>query len=354
MNIVLANADYRSHMTDEGWQLQQGLAHAGWRLVGRGFDPDEVDVQKILDQIEPPEACFIQDARDWDKTHPGCFDPAVSFEHIELLHDQPFPKIVVVKDAGSVVEYQQEFAERVGASMAVHYYHDRSILPLSPWLDALTRLRTYHSVDASQCIRHYAFGARPKKAMISGAMHPNVYPIRWQFYEAACSGRSVVDLLPHPGYGNQGRQVDFYLKTLSQYRVHVATASKYGFALRKIIESVAMGCTPVTNLPAFDVLPEIDGALTRIPHRAQYNDICGLIAAAERAWNPEERLHWATRAWAFYDWRAMGTRLAARIAEAQRRMERADDGALGRDDPADGLLSRGAVSHLGAAAAVTQ
>ena len=55
----------------------------------------------------------------------------------------------MVKDAGSVVEYQQQFAQRVGASMAVTYYHDRSVLPLSPWLEPLTRIRTYHSIDAA-------------------------------------------------------------------------------------------------------------------------------------------------------------------------------------------------------------
>ena len=79
----------------------------------------------------------------------------------------------------------------------------------------------------------------------------------------------IADLLEHPGYGNPGSQVETYVKALREYRVHLATASKYGFALRKIIESVAIGCTPVTNLPTYDVLPEIDGALKRIPDRRE-------------------------------------------------------------------------------------
>jgi hypothetical protein len=32
--LVLANIDYRRHMTDEGEQLQAGLEAAGWILAG--------------------------------------------------------------------------------------------------------------------------------------------------------------------------------------------------------------------------------------------------------------------------------------------------------------------------------
>jgi hypothetical protein len=59
---------------------------------------------------------------------------------------------------------------------------------------------------------------------------------------------------------------------------HVATASSYHFALRKIIESVACGCTPVTNLPAYDVLPEIDPVLVRIDDDATEAQIGEAIA----------------------------------------------------------------------------
>ena len=73
-------------MTDEGLQLQEGLVDAGWRLVGRGYDPDETNVVKILEQIEPPErvpdpGCAGLGSRNEE----SCYDHSVSYENIDAL-----------------------------------------------------------------------------------------------------------------------------------------------------------------------------------------------------------------------------------------------------------------------------
>jgi hypothetical protein len=112
--------------------------------------------------------------------------------------------------------------------------------------------------------------------MVSGAAS-NAYPLRQRVIRDALD--LGVDVLRHPGYGNQGPRTPEYMRHLAGYKVHVATASMYGFALRKIIESVAMGCTVVTDLPAYDVLPEIDGALVQGPadgeHAMKSTACCG-------------------------------------------------------------------------------
>lgn len=319
MKLVFANSSYRSHMTDEGWQLQEGLGAQGWVQVGRGYAAcDETNTHRIMERFDP-SMIFVQDARDWDPASGGCYDRSVSFENIEALSGHPATKIVVCKDAGSVVDYQAEFARKIGATMAITYYHDDAILPLSPWLSALTRVRTYHSIDTRLFIKAYAHEGRTRRAVVSGAMNPEIYPIRWQCgMEATAIG---LDIINHPGYGIYGSQVSAYIRMLAMYRVHVATASRYGFALRKIIESVAIGCTPVTNLPASDVLPMIDGALVRIPNRARLPDICAAVDQADRTWDRDERAMWAQRAWHFYDWRMLGARLSFALHEAERTKE---------------------------------
>jgi hypothetical protein len=97
----------------------------------------------------------------------------------------------------------------------------------------------------------------------------------------------------------------------------VATASRYGFALRKIVESVAMGATPITDLPAYDVLPEIDQALVRISPVATLAELKEAIDTAERAWNLDRALYFAESARHFYDYRKIGKRLDRLILEAR-------------------------------------
>jgi hypothetical protein len=134
-----------------------------------------------------------------------------------------------------------------------------------------------------------------------------VYPLRQLAFANAAQLGLVI--LCHPGYGNGGSKTQEYLKLLSKYRVHVATASRFGFALRKIIESVAVGCTPVTDLPFYDKLPRIDERLLRIEGDSCVSSLGNAIEAADRNWDLFEVRDAAYEAMAFYDYRASAYRI---------------------------------------------
>lgn len=324
IKLVLGNIDYiahpgggMGHVTNEGDQLQTGLVHVGWQIAGRGLSIDSIDVRQILDQLKP-QVVFVQDYRDWDRNNRGgCFDPSVCFEGIEALadHSEIF-KATVVKDAGSMIGYQHNFAKKINANAIVIYYHEQSVTGHSPWLNEYQLIRTYHSVDADVC-RDICLTNSRRKGLISGALNPYVYPLRQMVHDNA--ERLGLSVQGHPGYNNKGCHTNEYLRMLSTYRVHVATASTYGFALRKIIESVAMGCAPITDLPVYDVLPEIDEALVRVPQKCSLDTIAAAINKADREWDLNRAVHFSKLAQAWYDYRAIGQRLSEKITEAASR-----------------------------------
>jgi hypothetical protein len=314
VNLVLGNIDYRLHTTDEGDQLQRGLEHAGWTLAGAGYGDGCRDVPTLLERFRPA-IVFCSDPRDWDPQHDGSFRKDIGFERIEVLRDHPeIFRVTVVKDAGSVKRYQERKFREMGADAAVVYYDPGIVRRLNPWLADVPLIRTHHSIDAELCAR-LDLRAPRERAVATGATS-TAYPLRTLIMQASKRRKDLGVFVGHPGYHNRGAHTPEYLRLLAGYRVHVATASRYGFALRKIIESVAVCATPVTNLPAFDVLPEIDGALVRVSDDASLDDVAAVIAAADGAWDLEERLAWAEKAWRFYDWRGAGLRLAAALEEA--------------------------------------
>lgn len=312
MRLVLANSDYVNHMTDEGNQLQLALAEAGWKLVGEGYGEGERDVQKLLD-IYQPTAVFVQDKRDWDPASGICFNRRVQFKNIGALKYYPGHVSVVVKDAGPHgSDYHRQFCEEVGANAVVTYYHSTSVTKHCPWLQSYRLVRTYHTVNPGD-VPPFVPGNLRRSALGSGAVMPDVYPLRFK----VCVDNNPADFglewLKHPGYNNQGAQTPSYLQWISQYKVHLATASSYGFALRKIIESVACGCTPITDLPEYDVLPEIDRAIIRVKPNISAQDLKHVIAQAVEDWDETGRRRWAKRALSYYDFRQYGHRLSQNI-----------------------------------------
>lgn len=305
--LVLANIDYRRHMTDEGEQLQLGLEAAGWTLVGVGYGGGCRDVPQLLERYRP-EMVLVSDKRDWDPVNSGSFRKDIGFTNLSELskHPEVF-KMCVVKDAGGMHDYHRRFCEEISADAIVTYYHDLSVLPLNRWMLDYPTIRTYHTIDATLNL-HLPHDR--KRAVVSGAIG-DVYPLR---RTVALNRQQLgVDLMGHPGYSNKGCVTPGYLKALAGYRVHVATASKFGFALRKIIESVAVCATPVTNLPVHDCLPGIDKALVRINDNASLREIRDAIDYADRGWDIHERATFAAIAKDLYDYRAMGVRLSAAI-----------------------------------------
>jgi hypothetical protein len=307
--VLLANVDYQRHMTNEGDQFQEGLRAAGWILAGPGYDGLR-DVPTILETYRP-DRIIVHDKRDWDPRSDIAFRKDLGFTHLSALRDFRGFTGVVVKDAASSLAYQRAFYEEVGADAAIVYYHPRSVTTHGSWLTGRPLLRTYHSIGAADVAGIPLNGAR-KSAIVSGAL-AKCYPLRQRVVrDAAALG---VEVLRHPGYGNTGVHTRGYLRVLAGYRVHIATASTFGFALRKIIESVAMGCTAVTDLPAYDVLPEIDGALVRVRPEIGTAELKTVIDQAIADWDYEERFGWAMRARWFYESEEIGARLDRAIAD---------------------------------------
>jgi hypothetical protein len=83
-----------------------------------------------------------------------------------------------------------------------------------------------------------------------------------------------------------------------------------------------MGCTPVTNLPCWDCLPEIDGALVRVSDNETIEGLCEAINQAERDWDLDRAMYFAESARKFYDYRASGARLSGAIQAQQHRKTR--------------------------------
>jgi hypothetical protein len=221
-------------------------------------------------------------------------------------------KAVVVKDAATSLPYQAQFFDEAGADAAIVYYHPRSVEQHSGWLQGKALIRTYHSVNVADLdpidLRRPRGGA-----VVSGAVSKS-YPLRQRVVrDKALLG---IDVLKHPGYGNAGSTTPAYLRHIARYKVHIATASMFGFALRKMIESVAVGCTVITDLPAFDVLPAIDGALIRVKPTIGLRELRTVISDQLRFWDLDERLEWSAKARDFYDYRSIGRTLDLAIAAA--------------------------------------
>ncbi len=311
-DVLLGNVDYRQHMTTEGDQFQTGLAAAGWTVAGRGFD-DLVDVPTILRTYHPARI-VIHDPRDWDPASPIAFRKDLGFQRIPTLRTAEAFKAVVVKDAASSLHYQAKFFRDVRADAAIVYYHPRSIWVNAPWLAAVPLIRTYHSIDADDLLEAVPLMTGDRRAVVVSGALSKAYPLRQRVVRD--SRVLGIDVIPHPGYGNRGARTPEYCRLIARYKVAIATASMYGFALRKIIEAVAVGCTVITDLPAADVLPEIDGALVRVKPTIGSPELAGVIVDAVQAWHPIERGMWAARARGFYDYRAIGRRLSLALAIA--------------------------------------
>lgn len=311
--IVLANSQYANHMTDEGLQLQEGLKAAGWQLRGHGYEGGERDVRRILDE-DDPDYVFVQDKRDWDY-HSRC--PGVlheqRFQYISSLRKSRARVAVVVKDGGPDGSgYHREFVEEVDADAVAVYYHPLSLFKYSPWLASHKLIRTYHSIKAED-IPIFTPGAKRRPLLGSGALLGDVYPfrkrvaMRWKEFNMVW--------LQHPGYVNEGKvYTPGYLQVLNSFKIHFATASSYGFALRKIIESVACGCVVVTDLPSYDVLPVIDRAIVRVKPNISDYDLMMVFKEQEEQWNEDGRRKWAQKAIEYYDYRAIGKKLSNDLA----------------------------------------
>jgi hypothetical protein len=310
--ICLAVESMRHHTTDEGWQVMAGLASTGYELCGAYLPINSTDVDWILD-VTRPSVCVVQDKREWDVPKGDFRDPAARFQHIESLKERhDIFKITILKDAHQRPGYHRQSADEMGVHAWIVYYHPVIVKHLAPYVRSEHLIRTYHTVDAGLVPAYTAHGR--EGCLLSGALS-GVYPLRNRLAKMFKGPEppSNWTFLHHPGYHRKGCATPAFLRTLSRFKVAICTSSIYGYALRKIIESTACGCRVVTDLPADDVLPEIDGNLTRIDPSTPSAEVVRLVESLAMDYDPVAQKRWADAALLWYDYRVMGKRLADKI-----------------------------------------
>lgn len=306
MKVVLANIDYERHMTDEGNQFQIGLRHAGWTLCGVGYD-GLTHVPDILERYKPTHI-VVHDKRDWSPECHISFRKDIGFTGLSCLaRNNDIKKFVVVKDAGTFHAFHEQFVNEVNPTGVIVYYHKLSVLGGSPFLSDRRLVRTRHSVNKEDC-DSVPFSGQRADVLVSGARGGHTYPIRSEL--AARAGELRIDLMNHPGYANKGSATPRYLESISRYKAHICSSSVFGFSLRKIIESIAMGCVPITDLPKYDNYPYVNDAIERVPRGAPADLWAERAHRAAREWDFDKRKKFAELAREHYDYRAIGWNLS--------------------------------------------
>ena len=324
VKLILGNKGYEKHMTDEGDQLQKGLVNNGWIISGMGYDGMN-NVPAIIERYKP-DVVFIQDKRDWDKNFNGSFgDESNHFYNVNVLSNyKNIVKVIPVKDAGSVVEYQEGFAKEVNADILVTYYHQKSVNRHSLWTNNYNHIvRTYHSVDKDYIMplldKNMIDSVRRDKGIVSGAINKQVYPQRTSIIldlkQLIGDKGNRIDTYMHPGYGMKGAMTPQYLDELTKYKVSICTCSKYQFALRKIMEAVSCGCICLTNLPQWDELPVIDKYLVRFSMGDNSKDIIKLAEEYIDKWYDKNYVDIARECMEYYDYNNIGRILNENITE---------------------------------------
>jgi hypothetical protein len=308
VGIALAVECMKRLTTDEGWQLMAGLEHAGYTLCGRRLTLDTTCVSQILD-ITKPGVVVVQDICEWAQDKQHFRDSDARFDNLSTLRrTSDLFKVAILKDAQLRPDSHKHRAAELEINAWIIYYNPRIVLHLAPFVRERHLVRTYHSIDADAVP---AYSDKREGCLLSGAVSSD-YPLRERLAEARLPG---VSHLKHPGYALSGSATPAYLQTLSQYKVAICTSSIYGYALRKIVEATACGCVVVTDLPIDDVLPEIDGNMVRIHPQMNLLRLSGLLHRLCATYDAQHQRDHAERARSYYDYRAIGRRLAADIEQ---------------------------------------
>lgn len=315
--LGLAVESMRRHMTDEGWQIFEGLQYAGWELHGHGLPGNRTHVPSLISQNPYGGVILMQDKREWDiqPTRKDFRDRNAGFRNVEVLKDRSnWFKLTIIKDAHQRPSYHRQSADEIGCHAWVTYYHPRIVCHLAPYVRPQHLVRTYHTINAD-VVPSYNPKNR-KGCLLCGAVSA-AYPLRKRLIAERAS-LSYTVYKEHPGYHRNGCETPTFISQLSGYKAVICTASVYGYALRKLVEATAAGCIVITDLPHDDPLPYIDGNLIRIPSSITTREIDQVIRSAVEHYNPEAQEHYAQQAKQWYDYRTECSRLAEAIETMRR------------------------------------
>lgn len=296
----------KRHMTDEGWQLFDGLSHNGYQLCGYQLPINTTVIRSLL-ATRKLSIAVVQDKREWDVQEHNFREKQARFKHIELLgRDPSIFTVTVLKDAHQNPTYHRASAIEIACNAWIIYYHPRIVCQVAPYVRPQHLIRVHHSLDQT-LVPEYSPENR-HGALLSGAVS-GAYPLR-QRLVSTHSMMPQVTYVKHPGYHMNGCQTPAFLRMLCDYKVAICTSSRYGYALRKIPEATACGCIVLTDLPKDEVMPEIDGNLIRIHPNESIHEISRILAKAYTDYDAARQRDFAERAKAYYDFHAAGTRLA--------------------------------------------
>lgn len=297
--IMLAWHNFSKHMTNEGWQLQEGLREAGYELCGRHY-PWELTSVPMIATVHDPGTVVVQDKREWDSNKEGCFEKDAGFEDIGYLRSCPQVfRVAITKDAHQDWRYHKAHHEEIGAHAWITYYHTDMVCHLAPWIRREHVVRTYHSLNSAEVPE---FRTDRSGCLLSGALSEFFYPLRTRL---ARQGLPDTTVLPHPGYNANGWQTPGFLRMLSRYKVVICTSSIFGYALRKPIEATACGCVVITDLPEDEVMPGIDGNFIRVSPDITTPEMASLVIRAIHGYDPERQADYAERSIRYYDYRRL-------------------------------------------------
>lgn len=307
--LALAVSSMQQHMTNEGWEIMRGLGESGYHLCGYGLPEPETNVRWLIHQHNP-SVVLLQDKREWD-VRPGDFrEESARFTNVQSLKSRnDIFKLTILKDSHQRPDYHQRSADEIGCHAWIVYYHPTIVRRLAPYVRERHLIRTYHTIDPDTIPQYTPKGRNG--CLLSGAVG-GAYPLRKALV------RNVrllpqTTLLPHPGYHRDGSATPTYMKTLSGYKVAICTASVYGYALRKLIEATACGCTVITNLPSDEVLPDIDENLVRVPSTINARDMRDVVINCLGLYDRDKQQVLARKAIARYDYRVETARIAGEI-----------------------------------------
>lgn len=314
--VGLAVETMRRHMSDEGWQLFAGLEHAGYTLAGARLPVDNTHVPTILKRTGAG-VVVVQDKREWDPQLRGFNNPADEFKQVQQLaeRDDLF-RVTVVKDSHHMPVYHRRSAEEIGCHAWIIYYHPRIVCHLAPYLRPEHCIRVYHTVDKYQVPKRLT---NNEGCLLSGAMSGH-YPLRNLLLQRL-SWLPNTRYMKHPGYGATGSATPQYLSKLSKFKVAICTSSRYGYALRRLIEATACGCRVLTDLPEDEIVPYIDNNFVRICYTTPIPIIANKLRWMMDTYDRDRQHYFSEQAKQYFDYRISGLRLASEIEYVRQNYE---------------------------------
>ena len=111
-----------------------------------------------------------------------------------------------------------------------------------------------HSANTGVFYQNKPIAERTIDCLITGSISEDHYPLRCRLRNLVVSEKLPGELRAHPGYwqsnlSTNDAQVRNYAEHLGNAKISLCCASKWGYALGKLVESMQVGCLVVCDMP---------------------------------------------------------------------------------------------------------